>query len=187
MTTSQSPLYRVGAVANYFLSAAKRDRVPVTHLKLQKLVSIGYGFYLAAFGERLFDEHIEAWALGPVVPELYHEFKRFGYEPITKRATMFDHHNGRFYRPRVADPRAKAVLGFVWKRYGTRTASQLVQLTHARGTPWQKARAKAEKVIDDSDVKEHYSELARRLRRQAGKQRAANLVPRPGRRPSVGS
>ena len=185
--TTQHPPYGVGAVANYFLSAAKRDRVPVTHLKLQKLVSIAYGFYLAAFDERLFDEHIEAWALGPVVPELYHEFKRFGYEPITKRATMFDHHNGKFYLPKVADPRATAVLGFVWERYGRRTASQLVQLTHARGTPWERARSKAARVIDDSDVKEHYIELARRLRRQEGERPTASLAPRPGRRRSGGS
>ena len=165
----------VGAVANYFLRSGNRDRVPVTHLKLQKLVSVAYGFYLVAYNERLFKEYIEAWSLGPVIPELYHEFKRFGYMPITKMATSFNHQNGKFYTPKVADPRAEAVLGFVWERYGSLTAFQLVRLTHAPGTPWQKARAKNETVMDDDDMREHYSELARRLRRQGRKRPVAAL------------
>ena len=51
--------YTVGAVANYFLEAGERDGVPITPLKLQKLVCIAYGFYLAASeGERLFWERV---------------------------------------------------------------------------------------------------------------------------------
>lgn len=180
------PPYRVGAVANYFLSAGKQHRVPVSHLKLQKLVSIAYGFYLAAYGERLFKERIEAWDLGPVVPELYHEFKRFGYEPITKRATSFDHHQGRFYTQNVVDPRGRAVLRFVWERYGRLTASRLVQLTHAPGTPWQKARAAGRPKIDDNDMREHYSDLARRLQRQRARRGPATIGSGPRRRPSLG-
>ena len=172
MKADHPPPYRVSAVANYFLSAGERDRIPVTHLKLQKLVSIAYGFHLVAANKPLFMERIEAWSLGPVVPELYHEFKRFGYEPITKKATIFNHHKGKFFTPRVADQRTRAVLRFVWTRYGKRTAFQLVQMTHAPGTPWEKARAEAKAVIDNDDMREHYRDLLRRLRRQADRRPA---------------
>lgn len=167
--------YRVGAVANYFLEAGDKDGVPITHLKLQKLVSIAYGFHLAFFDQRLFNERVEAWDLGPVVPELYHEFKRFGYEPITSMATVFDHHNGRFYTVRAASPRVRKVLRFVWERYGKRSATQLVQLTHAPGTPWRKARDKGETVIDDGEMRDHYRELARRIQRRRTR-RSARLA-----------
>ena len=165
-----------GAVANYFLDAGKRDGVPLTHLKLQKLVCIGYGFYIAAYDERLFEERIQAWDLGPVVPELYHEFKRFGYAPITRKATTFDHQNGEFYAPRVRDPRALIVLRIVWNLYGKVTATRLVQMTHGSGTPWRNARAKQRypAEIDDADMKGHYRELFRRLARQKAQSTSSN-------------
>ena len=173
MAATQQREYGAGAVANYFLREGVKDGVPVTHLKLQKLISIGYGFYYAAFEEPLFQERIAAWPLGPVVPELYHEFKRFGYNPITSLAKMFNHTDGKFYWPIVTDLRARAVLAFVWRQYGTNTASELVKLTHATGTPWRKAWDQGRREIADNDVKEHYLELAQRLREE-GRRHAAD-------------
>ena len=162
-----------GAVANYFLDAGKRDGVPLTHLKLQKLVCIGYGFYIAGYDERLFKERIQAWALGPVVPELYHEFKRFGYAPITRKATIFNHQDGKFYTPKVVGPRSRIVLRIVWNLYGALTAFRLVQLTHGPDTPWRNARAKTkDHEIDDADMRGHYRELIRQLARQKARSRS---------------
>ena len=163
------PLATVGAVANYFLEAGKRGRVPITHLKLQKLVSIAYGFYLAVHEERLFGERIEAWHLGPVVPELYHEFKRFGHYPITNLATSFDHRNGKFYTPRVVDPDALNILSFVWDHYGRLLATDLVKRTHAPGTPWHTTWARSHSdpavslEIPDDLMGIHYRELGWKL------------------------
>lgn len=40
-------------------------------MKLQKLCYYAQGWHLAWHGERLFDEPIEAWRMGPVCPALY--------------------------------------------------------------------------------------------------------------------
>jgi len=54
----------------------------ISNLKLQKLVYYAQGFYSAIFGKPLFDKNISAWAHGPVVPDLYHEYKKYGSNPI---------------------------------------------------------------------------------------------------------
>ena len=158
--------YAAGAVANFFLDAGKENGVPITHLKLQKLVSIAYGFYLLLGKGRLFEERMEAWDLGPVVPELYHEFKRFGHAPITKKAQEFDHENGKFYTPEVVNEEALAALRFVWARYGQLTSGELVRRTHVEGTPWYEARVNNQLELDDRDVRRHYRGLVRQIARR---------------------
>ena len=77
---------KVEDVANYFLS--KKSMSPK---KLQKIVYYAYGWTLALLNEdikaldnRLFNEPIEAWVHGPVVPELYTKYKARGWEDIDK-------------------------------------------------------------------------------------------------------
>ena len=50
----------------------------MTNLKLQKLLYYEQGYHLAVFNEPLFNESIEAWMYGPVVPEVYDTFKDNG-------------------------------------------------------------------------------------------------------------
>src|SRR5690606_17024633 len=67
------------AVANYFLSQSNADAGDlISNLKLQKLVYYAQGFSLALLDEPLFEDEIEAWMHGPVVPALYREFKTHG-------------------------------------------------------------------------------------------------------------
>lgn len=66
-------------VAEYFLTCVHpEDDEAMSNLKLQKLVYYAQGFHLAIHGEPLFEEEIEAWTHGPVVPELYHHYKQYG-------------------------------------------------------------------------------------------------------------
>lgn len=54
-------------VADYILA----EQGAMATMKLQKLVYYCQGWHLAWDGEPLFDERIEAWASGPVVPALH--------------------------------------------------------------------------------------------------------------------
>ena len=47
----------------------------MSNMKLQKMLYYEQGYHLAAFGTPLFDEDIEAWMYGPVVPCVYEHFK----------------------------------------------------------------------------------------------------------------
>lgn len=60
-----------------------RDRGSLmTNLKLQKLLFYAQAFYLAICDRPLFDEDFQAWATGPVQPEVYHRFQHYKWNPI---------------------------------------------------------------------------------------------------------
>jgi uncharacterized phage-associated protein len=69
-------------VANYLVASFRDAGDPLTNLKLQKLLYYAQGWYLAIHDEALFDERIEAWPRGPVVPPVYGSFKHRQWNPI---------------------------------------------------------------------------------------------------------
>jgi len=72
-------------IADYFLFKNKivsEDDEGLSNLKLQKLLYYAQGFHIAMYKKPLFQEAIEAWIHGPVVPEVYHTYKHYGSVPI---------------------------------------------------------------------------------------------------------
>jgi uncharacterized phage-associated protein len=117
-------------VANYFLSLADEEAGDlVSNLKLQKLVYYAQGFHLALFDRPLFDDPIEAWTHGPVVPTLYHRFKDYGFGHIP-RPVEFD--------PATIDGRTRELLDEVHNVYGQYSAWKLRNMTHEEA-PWLEA------------------------------------------------
>jgi len=129
---------------------------PITHLKLQKLVYISYGVYLAMTrgNKRLFNERIEAWPFGPVIPELYHEFKRFGMSRIKLWSSNFDYKTNRRFWPVVSkeDALSVTVLNFTWRFYGLEEAG--TQLTNQEDTPWDKTEIG--EIIREDLIRDHF-------------------------------
>lgn len=72
-------------LARYIIHKANKEHYLITNLKLQKILYYVQGMYLARFGERLFDDEIEAWTYGPVVRSVYNVYCLYGavslYEP----------------------------------------------------------------------------------------------------------
>lgn len=54
----------------------------LTNLKLQKMLYYQQGYHLAAFGTPLFEEEVEAWMYGPVVPCVYDVYSQYGSETL---------------------------------------------------------------------------------------------------------
>lgn len=101
---------------------------PVTAMKLQKLVYYSQAWSLVWDEAALFPERIEAWAHGPVAPDLY------------------EHHKGMFEVARwdLGDSAALTVderdtIDRVLDFYGDKSAQWLSDLTH-REDPWREAR-----------------------------------------------
>lgn len=70
-------------VARYFLATLGSDsESDVTNLKLQKLCAYAQAISLALLKQPLFEEPLEAWIHGPVVPSVYKAFKENGGNPI---------------------------------------------------------------------------------------------------------
>jgi hypothetical protein len=76
------PTYGADQVARFFLSVTDPEDNDVSNLKLQKLCYYAQGLCTAMRGAPLFADRIEAWDHGPVVPNLYHQYKQYGSQPI---------------------------------------------------------------------------------------------------------
>ncbi len=119
-------------VANYFLRLVDEESGDsISNLKLQKLVYYAQAWHLAVHGRPLFNDPLQAWAHGPVVPGLYQRYRDYGWQPLPRPTTpVLD-----------IDSETQAVLDDVWEAYGPYTAKRLETMTHEEA-PWQKARAR---------------------------------------------
>ncbi|HBH27144.1 MAG TPA: hypothetical protein DDX54_07085 [Rhodospirillaceae bacterium] len=182
--TEEHKQYPPEAIANSILWLAQREGIPITPMKLIKLVYIVYGWYLALFDKQIFDSTknpIEAWDHGPVIPSLYHQFKKFEARPINEFAVdgeILDHSEeiGNLRYPAV-DHRDRAATGTilsVWDAYKNYNASDLRYITHAPGGAWDKAHRKGirNERLDDEDIK---SRSIEGLRRAMGKERKTRV------------
>jgi uncharacterized phage-associated protein len=75
--------YSALTIAKWFIAWAEAEEEELSNLKLQKLLYYAQGHHLARFGHALFEEPIQAWSHGPVVPGVYHEYKWAGAGPLT--------------------------------------------------------------------------------------------------------
>ncbi len=154
----KTPLFTPSHVANFILTQAEGEGVPVTQLKLLKLVYLLYGWVRAILDERLFDEDIQAWRLGPVVPSLYHEFKRFGSDPITERSLCMDD-DGIITVPSISGNHpVEMVMRKAWDVYKPFTAFALVNKTREPDSPWAKHydSSSTHQTIPDADIQEYF-------------------------------
>ncbi|OOF53559.1 Panacea domain-containing protein [Rodentibacter trehalosifermentans] len=116
-------------VAKYFLSLCNEDSGDlISNLKLQKLVYYAQGFSLAINSRPLFNEKIQAWPHGPVVPDLYEEYKRYGSGalPTVNLDINFDDFSEE----------DKELLDDVYEVYGQFSAWKLRNMTHDE-YPWK--------------------------------------------------
>ena len=139
-------------VANYFLAKnVGTDDDGISNLKLQKLVYYAQGFHMAITGTPLFGESIQAWAHGPVVPALYHEFKNNGSNLIPPPVGFNAEEN---FTVEQID-----LLNEVNNVFGQFSAWRLREMTHQEA-PW----LAHEETADEISVEEMRQYFVTRLR-----------------------
>ena len=57
--------YKAITIAYYFLEQGERENIPISPMKLQKLIYFAHGWCLAIRREALIMESVEAWKYGP--------------------------------------------------------------------------------------------------------------------------
>ncbi len=150
------------AIANELLDRSARDGKPMTPMQLLKLVYISHGWYLATTNQPLFDEVVQAWKYGPVVPSLFHEFKSYGGGRIDRPAStpLPPSDNSEFADLEFAievpfladeDSDAKQLLDWVWENYGHLDGWKLSEMTHKAGTPWSETVKNMKEVNPSTD------------------------------------
>ncbi len=115
----------------------------ITPLKLQKLLYYIQGMALRIYGKPAFTNNISAWQYGPVVEEVYQQYK--GRNPITTPKTDYEVSDG-----------LKKIIELVVSSYGQIEAGSLIDLTHDED-PWIKSINSGTISIDL--IKEYFNKV----------------------------
>jgi len=98
----------------------------ISNLKLQKLLYYSQCYHLAMYDKPLFNEDIYAWQYGPVVPDVYHEYKHLGPEAIAVPEEEVE----------PIDAQSSALIKEIYEVFGQFSALKLMEMTHNE-TPWK--------------------------------------------------
>ncbi|WP_295728499.1 Panacea domain-containing protein [uncultured Muribaculum sp.] len=140
--------YPVTEIANLLLRfsyTAEGAEDMMSNMKLQKMLYYEQGFHLACFGTPLFEEDIEAWMYGPVVPCVYDKYEQFGRNGIVPDM------DSEF---RLAGDELE-LFAQVYEVYGKYSAYGLMNLTHGE-LPWKSTPTGKGNIITKDKLKEYF-------------------------------
>lgn len=126
----------------------------MSNKKLQKLCYYSQAWYLALVGRPLINNEFQAWVHGPVCPDLYREYKDYGWNNIPKKKDMDS----------KLDQQVHDFLMDVYETYGEFTGDELEALTHTE-KPWKDAREDLRpwepsyNAISEEIMKEYYRQI----------------------------
>lgn len=136
--------YKVLDIANKLLSMSESYGDFMTNMKLQKMLYYQQGYHLALFNTPLFDDEIEAWMYGPVVPCVYEEYKINGNNIIYPNREPIQLKNEE-----------EALFEEVFRIYDIYSATGLMNLTHSE-VPWRKTPTGVGNIISKDIMKEFF-------------------------------
>ena len=155
-------MYKARHVANSLLLRAREKNIPdMSPLKVQKLLYFLNGWFLVKTNEPLIGDRFQAWAYGPVVESLYHDLKTWGSEAVTGFISEFDPESRteKSFKVGSNDVTFWTLLDQVLEKYGRFSALELSTLSHEEGSPWSHAKKLDQQYIDDSVLRNHFSNL----------------------------
>ncbi len=127
--------YNYSEISDFFISLSNETQNMITNLKLQKLMYYSQSLHLALRGTRLFDGEFQAWVHGPVLVELYNDYKVYKWNPISREDLLDSHEK---IRNNINEESLK-ILDIVVDEYFGLTAYELERMTHSE-EPWRIAR-----------------------------------------------
>ena len=121
---------KIDQIANYIVTHMGE----VTPLALEKLLSFSNGVNYAVNGEQLIFEDNQAWAHGPVYPQMYNKYKKFGYKPIDDG--IYSTHG--CVLSKLTDSEI-SVIDLVINTFGLFSPKTLENISHSQ-EPWREKR-----------------------------------------------
>ena len=143
--------YKAIDIANMYIRLANdiQDN-SIDNLKINKMLYYAQGWALVRLGRPLFDESIQAWDYGPVIPEVYHAFKCCGKLSIKEPIDVFD-------ESRLNSEELELLVD-VYTAYGRYTGWALKEMTHEKGSPWDMVYQKGKNIIIENEIIKKYFE-----------------------------
>ena len=124
----------------------------LSNLEMQKISFIAEMLHLGRTGQPLIFEDWQAWAYGPVQPDLYHRAKVFGTSPVTDI----------FAEPLLNDgSKKKAAVTDAYVLMSSLTPGQMINVTHQPDGAWAQhfSQTRKNQTIPKSAIKKEYGVL----------------------------
>lgn len=156
--------YSANTIAKEVINYSNRNDYPISNLKLQKVLYFIQAIFLNEYNRACFSDPIEAWALGPVVPSVYRQYKIFGANYIPE--TVFNKNNfaGIFtsvaHEPyeRICNDDVEVIHNIV-DDLSSYSATELVDITHSQ-SPWIEAYVpRFNNIISNESIQEYFNTI----------------------------
>ncbi len=143
--------------AYYLVNVYKQHNVPITQIHIQKLMFLFEAYYMNMENTNsLYDCDFQAWNFGPVAIPLYKQFKKYGKNNIILDQEQIAEGNS------ICEEKKKLIeeLFDAFKEF---TAMELVNFTHADGSPWKEAWEEKEySIISKEKMKSWFSKYVKK-------------------------
>lgn len=154
-------------VSRYVINYSNQRDYGISNLKLQKVLYFIQAYFLTNTeeGTPCFLQKIEAWDFGPVIPDVYREYRQYGSANIPMMTSFVYFSDDdvwnterRFFDSSCISDNDKKMIDDVVDKFSDYSATDLVTLTHKQA-PWREAYvAHRNNEITTKAIKEYFSE-----------------------------
>lgn len=129
---------KINRVINYILNRCG----DITPLALQKSLYYVQGFYYAFNNKFLFEEDCQAWAHGPVYPEVYFKYKHYKFDSIESKIEVSD---------TIFTSSELIIIENVIKHFCCYSGKVLEKFTHSE-YPWLQTRGEIPELKSSTEI-----------------------------------
>ncbi len=143
--------------AYYLVNVYKQHNVPITQIHIQKLMFLFEAYYMNMEDTNfLYDCDFQAWNFGPVAIPLYKQFKKYGKNNIILNQEQIAEGNS------ICEEKKK-LIEELFDAFKAFSAMELVNFTHADGSPWKEAWEEKEySIISKEKMKSWFSKYVKK-------------------------
>ena len=155
-------MHKVMDVACEIVKLANRNNIPISNLKLQKILYFVQGYSFCVFNQPFFREDMEAWDFGPVVPIVYTNYQKYGANFLPDIRTYYDDSDSKFpivaFNPYDFKTGENDFLIVVIKKLELYSITELSEIVRKQ-EPWKKAYSKnLNVIITKESIRKYFKE-----------------------------
>lgn len=140
--------YSAKSIASTLVKLSTEHKLWISNLKLQKLLYFSWlEYYRRTNGKHLFDDEIQAWKYGPVVPSVYYDYW------CNAANTLFVPKRTE----ETVDDKTQEFLLYMLRKYNDKSVGYMIELSH-KTNPWaNNYEIRAKNPIPMKDMEEEAS------------------------------
>lgn len=157
-------MYKALDISRYIINYSDAHNDIISNLKLQKILYFVQANFLVTNNKPCFNEPIEAWDFGPVIPIVYYEYKVYGAAYIPKIKTYLEYEDEKTktsvtrktYNNDCINDEDKKLINEIIDRLTNYSSADLTTITQHQ-SPWIDAyHKKRASVITTDSIKEYF-------------------------------